>query len=54
MVKGMKKVSKGDFKDRYGDDAQAVMYATAQRWQRKTHSSKIIYIPISSISTTYE
>ena len=29
-VKGMKK-SKGDFKDRYGDDAESVMYATATK-----------------------
>ena len=25
------KKAKGDFKDRYGDDAQAVMYATATK-----------------------
>jgi len=30
IVKGMKK-AKGDFKDRYGDDAKAVMYATATK-----------------------
>lgn len=30
IVKGMKK-NKSDFKDRYGDDAQAVMYATATK-----------------------
>ena len=30
IVKGMKK-AKGDFKDRYGDDAEAVMYATATK-----------------------
>jgi uncharacterized coiled-coil DUF342 family protein len=29
-VKGMKK-NKSDFKDRYGDDAEAVMYATATK-----------------------
>lgn len=29
-VKGMKK-AKGDFKDRYGKDAEAVMYATATK-----------------------
>ena len=33
-VKGMKK-AKGDFKDRYGDDAQAVMYATATKMAKK-------------------
>jgi hypothetical protein len=33
-VKGMKKV-KGDFKDRYGDDAKAVMYATATKMAKK-------------------
>jgi hypothetical protein len=30
IVKGMKK-SRSDFKDRYGDDAEAVMYATATK-----------------------
>jgi len=30
IVKGMKK-AKGDFKDRYGDEAKAVMYATATK-----------------------
>ena len=30
VVKGMKK-SKGDFKKRYGDDAESVMYATATK-----------------------
>ena len=30
IVKGMKK-SKGDFKQRYGDDAESVMYATATK-----------------------
>ena len=33
-VKGMKK-AKGDFKDRYGDDADAVMYATATKMAKK-------------------
>ena len=33
-VKGMKK-AKGDFKDRYGDDAEAVMYATATKMAKK-------------------
>jgi len=30
IVKGMKK-SKKDFKDRYGEDAESVMYATATK-----------------------
>lgn len=30
VVKGMKK-SEGDFKKRYGDDAESVMYATATK-----------------------
>ena len=30
VVKGMKK-SRGDFKKRYGDDAESVMYATATK-----------------------
>ena len=34
IVKGMKK-AKGDFKDRYGDDAEAVMYATATKLAKK-------------------
>ena len=33
-VKGMKK-NKSDFKDRYGDDAEAVMYATATKMAKK-------------------
>jgi hypothetical protein len=33
-VKGMKK-AKGDFKDRYGKDAEAVMYATATKMAKK-------------------
>jgi len=33
-VKGMKK-AKGDFKDRYGDDAEAVMYATATKMAKE-------------------
>lgn len=39
-VKGMKK-NKSDFKDRYGKDAEAVMYATATKMAKKesTHSS---------------
>jgi hypothetical protein len=34
IVKGMKK-AKGDFKKRYGDDAEAVMYATATKMAKK-------------------
>ena len=34
-VKGMKK-NKKDFKDRYGDDAEAVMYATATKMAKET------------------
>ena len=37
IVKGMKK-NKSDFKDRYGDDAEAVMYATATK-RAKNESS---------------
>ncbi len=35
IVKGMKK-AKGDFKDRYGDDAEAVMYATATKLAKES------------------
>ena len=47
-VKGMKK-AKGDFKDRYGDDADAVMYAIATKMAKKeskdqeTDESGIMY-----------
>jgi 5'(3')-deoxyribonucleotidase len=34
IVKGMKK-NKSDFKDRYGDDAEAVMYATATKMAKE-------------------
>jgi len=37
LVKGMKK-NKSDFKDRYGDDAEAVMYATATKRAKQTAS----------------
>ena len=37
-VKGMKK-AKGDFKDRYGDDAEAVMYATATKMAKEAFVS---------------
>ena len=39
IVKGMKK-KKSDFKDRYGDDATAVMYATATKTAKKNESIK--------------
>ena len=38
-VKGMKK-NKSDFKDRYGKDAEAVMYATATKNAKKNESIK--------------
>jgi len=37
IVKGMKK-NKSDFKDRYGDDAEAVMYATATKNAKSNES----------------
>jgi len=40
IVKGMKK-NKGDFKDRYGDDAEAVMYATATKNAKNESISSI-------------
>ena len=40
IVKGMKK-AKGDFKDRYGDDAESVMYATATKNAKKNAESSI-------------
>ena len=39
-VKGMKK-AKGDFKDRYGDDAKAVMYATATKMAKKKKNESV-------------
>ena len=39
LVKGMKK-NKSDFKDRYGKDAEAVMYATATKNAKKNESIK--------------
>lgn len=39
-VKGMKK-AKGDFKDRYGDDADAVMYATATKMAKESSIDSI-------------
>jgi len=46
-VKGMKK-AKGDFKDRYGKDAEAVMYATATKLAKETKAQKITPKQISS------
>ena len=37
LVKGMKK-NKSDFKDRYGDDAESVMYATATKRAKSNES----------------
>ena len=37
IVKGMKK-NKSDFKDRYGDDAESVMYATATKRAKSNES----------------
>ena len=54
FVKGMKK-AKGDFKDRYGDDAEAVMYATATKMAKKeskdqeTDESGIMYLSLIHI-----
>ena len=39
IVKGMKKKT-SDFKDRYGKDAEAVMYATATKNAKKNESIK--------------
>jgi hypothetical protein len=40
IVKGMKK-NKSDFKDRYGDDAEAVMYATATKHAKNENVNSI-------------
>ena len=40
IVTGMKK-NKGDFKDRYGKDADAVMYATATKNAKKNETASI-------------
>ena len=40
IVKGMKK-AQGDFKDRYGDDAKAVMYATATKMAKQNKNESI-------------
>ena len=49
-VKGMKK-AKGDFKDRYGKDAEAVMYATATKMAKKSNEGKMIPNPKNSFIT---
>jgi len=51
LVKGMKK-NKSDFKDRYGDDAEAVMYATATKNAKKESVDSIkdmLYAKLNSI-----
>ena len=47
-VKGMKK-NKDDFKDRYGDDAEAVMYATATKNAKNKKTTQTASIDMSSI-----
>ena len=49
-VKGMKK-AKGDFKDRYGDDAEAVMYATATKMAKEAKKITPTKIDSSSIKS---
>lgn len=49
-VKGMKK-AKGDFKDRYGKDAEAVMYATATKMAKETKKITPTSIKPSSIKS---
>ena len=48
LVKGMKK-NKDDFKDRYGDDAEAVMYATATKNAKNKKTTQTASIDMSSI-----
>jgi len=48
IVKGMKK-NKDDFKDRYGDDAEAVMYATATKNAKNKKTTQTASIDMSSI-----
>ena len=36
------KKAKGDFKDRYGDDAEAVMYATATKMAKKESKQPVL------------
>jgi len=49
-VKGMKK-AKGDFKDRYGKDAEAVMYATATKMAKEAKKITPANIKPSSIKS---
>src|SRR6056300_62007 len=51
-VKGMKK-SKGDFKDRYGKDAEAVMYATATKMAKESQVNELKGKELSSDSEIY-
>ena len=51
-VKGMKK-SKGDFKDRYGKDADAVMYATATKMAKEGQVHELQADELSEASEIY-
>ena len=51
-VKGMKK-SKGDFKDRYGKDAEAVMYATATKMAKEGQVHELQSDELSEASEIY-
>ena len=51
-VKGMKK-SKGDFKDRYGKDAEAVMYATATKMAKEGQVHELQADELSEASEIY-
>ena len=51
-VKGMKK-SKGDFKDRYGKDAEAVMYATATKMAKEGQIHELQSDELSEASEIY-
>ena len=46
FVKGMKK-NKSDFKKRYGDDAEAVMYATATKMAKESVLEDYVNKPIT-------
>jgi hypothetical protein len=48
LVKGMKK-NTDDFQDRYGDDAEAVMYATATKIAKKKKPTQTASIDMSNI-----
>jgi len=52
IVKGMKK-SKGDFKDRYGKDADAVMYATATKMAKEDQVHELQADELSEASEIY-